>query len=301
MVVILLWLAVREARLHRNGHSLVQHLEERDQPLFCAYSDGLKTRILTINGEKTGWSPFVIEVMRDEIVLYRVAPGGLAHRLTLKRSHLRWFGRPEKYTNGANEMWLHAEVDGEWALTQLRLYRSRMQSLVRALKQVATPEQVTAYRRHRPYIHFGPVNTRAATQTIHGAWELDRSVELYLMPVFLVVLDGTRVQRTFPLHIIQEIAAVERLDRPRAAGLVRFEIEEERCAFALERHADFAESLAEAAKRTLEDPLQWQRKKKKTDDFDFFDHEDDFDQDDYAAYNVEDHPMEQDHADDDGF
>jgi hypothetical protein len=99
------------------------------------------------------------------------------------------------------------------------------------------------------------------------------------MPAFLVVLDAAKVQRTFPLHIIQGIAAVERMDRPRAAGLVRFEVEGEKFAFALDRHVEFAEALAEAAKRTLEDPLQWQRKKKKPDDIDFYEQEEDFDQD----------------------
>ncbi len=288
-VVILVWVAARETRLQRNGNSLVRLLE-RDHPLYCTYSSGLKSRIVTINGINTRWTPFVISVMRDEIALYRVAPGELEHSLSIETPHLRWFGRPEKYTSGVNEIWLHAEVNGEWALVQLRLYRSQMQTLVRALKEIATPEQVTAYRRHRPYIHSGPVSARAAMQTILGAWKLEQPVDLYLMPAFLVMLEGTRVQRLFPLHTIQQIAAVERLDRPRAAGLVRFEYEGENFAFALEHYAEFAEALAEAAKRTLEDPLQWQRKKKKSDDFDDYDsdQDDDFDQDDdqYGYYDV---------------
>jgi hypothetical protein len=287
VIAILLWLAVRDARLHRNGNSLVRLLEERDHPLFCAYDAGLKCRILTINGPKTRWTPFVIAVILGEIVLYRVAPNELERCLTIETSYLRWFGRPEKYTSGANEIWVHAEINGEWRLIQLRLYRHRMQALVRALKEIATPEQITAYRRHRPYIHSGPVSARTAAQTIYGAWELQQAVDLYLTPVFLVVLDGTNVHRTFPLHTIQDIAAVERLDRPRAAGLVRFEVEEEPFAFALDQHAAFAEALAEAAKRTLEDPLYWQRKKKKPDDFDFFD-EDDFDQDDDYEEDISD-------------
>jgi hypothetical protein len=277
LVAVLLWVAARETRLQRNGRSLVRLLEERDQPLYCTYSNGLRSRILTINGQKTRWTPFVVAVLPDEIALYRVAPGKLEHRLSIETPRLRWFGRPEKYTRGANEIWFHAEIDGEWALVQLRLYRSRMQALVRALKEIATPDQVTAYRRHRPYIHYGPVSVRPATQNLHGAWKLDAPIDLYLMPAFLVVLEDTRVRRIFPLNIIQEITALERLDRPRAAGLVRFVVEQEAFAFALDRHTEFAEALAEAAKRILEDPLQWQRKKKKPDDFDFFDQDDDED------------------------
>ncbi|MBN1565603.1 MAG: hypothetical protein JXA10_17290, partial [Anaerolineae bacterium] len=160
VIAVLLWLGVREARLHHNGNALVRLLEARDQPLFCAYGEGMKGRILTINGPKARWTPFVIAVLADEIVLYRIMPGKVEHHLTIKTAGLRWFGRPEKYTSGPNEIWLHAEVNGEWTLVQLRFYRHRMQALVRALKEIATPEQITAYRRRRPYIHYGPVSAR---------------------------------------------------------------------------------------------------------------------------------------------
>jgi hypothetical protein len=297
LIATVIWLAARETRLARNGRSLVRHLEEQERPLFCTFSDGQRGRIITINGARSRWYPFVIAVTPAQIWLYRVAPGELEQVLICDNDQLRWFGRPQKYTSGPNEIWLHALIDDQWRLIQLRLQRSRMEALVRTLKAIATDDLVTAYRRHRPYIHQGPLTVRPATQDVHGAWKLDAPLDLYLMPLFLVTLEGTRVRQTFPLNQLQEITAVRRLDRPRAAGLVRFLVDETSCAFALDSYAAFANALAEATKRTLEDPLQWQQKKKKSDDFDFFDH--DYDDDYEDPYDDEPSTYEYTSSDDD--
>jgi hypothetical protein len=255
--------AVQAGRRRKAIQALVAQITETDQPLFVVYSYELKFRVQAINGPSSSWRPFVIAVTPDQINLYP-APSG--ERTVIPAARLRWFGRPKKYTSGPNELWLHAEDDGGWRLVRLRLYRDTMQALIRALKEIATPEQVIAYRRQRPYVHFGPVQARPATQDIHGVWALAGPVDLYLMPLFLVLMQGASVQRTIPLETVQQVSAIRRIDQPRADGLVRFEAGGETLAFALKPHEAFATALAEAAKRTLEDPVQWQRKKKKPDD-----------------------------------
>ena len=67
---------------------------------------------------------------------------------------------------------------------------------------------------------------------------------------------------------IQQIRASRRLDAPDADGLVQFVYEGESFVFALRDYVALAEAIAEAAKRTLEDPLTFKRKSK-DDDFDF--------------------------------
>lgn len=183
---------------------------------------------------------------------------------------LRWFGRPEKYRYGVNEMVIHAEIAGRWYVTRLWLERPRMQQLVRALKAITTPEQVTAYRRRRPYIHFGPVDAEPATQELTGEWTLEPPITLYLTPAFLVILDGFTVLRTVALADIQRIQALHRMDAPEAYGVVRFQVEGEQMAFALPEHEALAGALAEAAKRTLEAPVFRKRKSKD----DYYDDED---------------------------
>jgi hypothetical protein len=179
---------------------------------------------------------------------------------------LQWFGRPQKYHNGVNEIWLHLENSAEWIVLKLRMSRGQMQLFVRALKQAAPPELVTAYRRRRPYIHVGPMKASPATQDIYGAWTLSDPIRLYLMPRFLVLVDDARVLRKISLENIQQIGALWRLDAPGAQGLVRFRAEGETFAFAINDHESFAASLAEAAKRTLEAPVERKQKGKGDDE-----------------------------------
>lgn len=266
--------AARTLRRDQRGRTLVKHLQSEHNPLFCTYPYGAGYQITQINVTRERWKPYVIEVTRDALTIYDVTPE-INRRFVLAPADLRWFGRPRKYTSGTNEIWLHAAIDGTWWLLRLRLPRAQMQGLVRALKEIATEEQITAYRRRRPYIHAGPVRAQPAEQDMLGMWTLHSAVTLYLTPLFLVVMRGATVQRTIELGQIQNVTAIKRLDRPNAAGLVRFDLADEQIAFALSQYRTFAGQLAEAARRTLEDPVKFQRKKKKPDD-DVWDDDDEF-------------------------
>ena len=179
--------------------------------------------------------------------------------------HLRWFGRPVKYHDGSNEIWLHWETPEGWRLLKLWQERSAMARLVRSLKPLVAPELVTAYRRRRPYIHAGPVHAKPATQTIHGSWMLADAIHLYLMPRLLLLLQGTTITRQIPLEQIEQVGALQRLDAPEADGLVRFLVADEVLAFALPDHITFANQLAEAARIQLEAPIFPKQKGKKDD------------------------------------
>jgi hypothetical protein len=176
---------------------------------------------------------------------------------------LRWFGRPVKYHDGLNEIWLHLETPEGWLLLKLWLDRASMARLVKTLKPLVTPELVTAYRRHRPYIHAGPLTTQPATQNIHGAWSLADPLRLYLMPRLLLMLDEGVITRRIPLEAISQVGALRRLDAPEADGLVRFMVGEEVLAFALPDPITFANQLAEAARLNLEAPILPKQKGKK--------------------------------------
>lgn len=263
LLVTLTLLSARAARRAKRARALFNTLRADGQSLLCVYPSGMKAQVVPINGGRAKWRPFVLDVRREGITLYDIIPRP-AVRFTFAPAELRWFGRPRVYaSSGPNEIWLHVERDGQWWWIKLRLARVAMQGLVRALKQIAAPELVTAYRRRRPYVHAGPVRAAPATQDLLGAWTLGPPISLYLTPLQLVILEGAQVQRVIPLEHVQAISAVRRLDRPGAAGLLRFEVQGEPLAFALEQHEAFAVQLAEAARRTLEDPVLWQRKKKK--------------------------------------
>lgn len=254
--------AVREGRRQNAARAVIERLRRDDPGCTCVYTGAGRASVEAINGGRTRRAQFVIALSPSRVVLHPLNQNA-PPRAVFAPADLRWFGRPKKYSAGMNEIWLHVEQDGVWTRLVLRLPRAQMESLVRALKEIATPEQVTAYRRRRPYIHAGLLTAAPAAQDMLGAWVLETPRSLYLTPSHLVVLDGTAVMRVIPLEQVQKIAAVRRLDQPGASGLVRFEVDGEALAFALDDYETFAASLAEAARRTLEDPVQWLRKKKK--------------------------------------
>jgi hypothetical protein len=88
------------------------------------------------------------------------------------------------------------------------------------------------------------------------------------MPRFVVIFQGKDILRKIALEGVQRIGGLKRIDQPGADGLVRFQAEEETFAFALKDHERFAEQLAEAAKRTLEAPLE-QKQKGKDDEYEW--------------------------------
>jgi hypothetical protein len=269
------WAGVREVRRARWRKALIAHLNASLSPICCLYGEGFRTD--EINGQRTRWQPFIIALTPSQVAIYDGTPGTQEPCFTLAPDQLRWFGRPQKYHGGRNDIWLHVEIDQQWVVVKLRLYRYAMQDVVRALKAIATPEQVTAYRRRRPYIHYGPVTAQPIDQDMLGAWVLHEPVSLYLMPSHLVVLDGVTVRQAIPLETIQAVSAVRRADRWRAAGLVRFQADGQPLAFALQPYEAFANALGEAARRTLEDPVEWlARKKKKPTLADDLDDDEDF-------------------------
>lgn len=227
------------------------------------------------------WQRCILVMTHKRIAVYAYLPPPDKNKLpepllTIPVDALRGFWRPEKYTAGVNEMWIHAEHAQTWRILKLRTRKYEMEKLVRAMKVISTPEQVKAYRRRRPYPNLLTDSAYPAKQALTGVWELGKPVSLYIMPLMLVVLHQNRVLETITLAAIQDIAALKRMEGGEPEGLVRFTIVydngdsentyAEKRAFALQHYENWATVLAEAAKRTLEEPIQRKRKGKDDDD-----------------------------------
>jgi hypothetical protein len=259
---------IEEVRQAEQSLAFFNPVDVEVEPPFAFLNHwDLRYRIETLNNPKTVSGDGLLSVSSKRLALYARSPE-MPELLTFRPEQVRWYGRPKKYSSGRNEIWLHIEGDAGWMLLKIGLYQEPMRDLVRILKAVTAPELAVAYRRRRPYIHAGLVKAQPATQDIHGAWTLAEKVDLYLMPRFLVLLTGEQVARKIALETVQEIGALRRLDQPRADGLVRFRTGEETLAFALREHEGFGQALAEAAKRTLEAPIEQKQKGKKDDDWD---------------------------------
>jgi hypothetical protein len=248
--------------LNQPAWRLYREIRSSSPPLV--FYPGLAQCRMHVIGEATsGWKRCMVAITESNLAIYLNARYMKAD-FTCSSDELRWFGRPLKYHSDENEIIVHAEAGNEWKVLSLRISRYYMHQFVRAIKLIATPEQVKAYRRSRPYVHYGPVEAYPATQDIHGAWTLAEAVTLYVTPAFLVFLHETRVLRSVPLEQMQHIEALRRLDMPGAQGLVRFKLAEETVALAVDEHTALAHALAEAARRTLEEPII--QKQKKLDD-----------------------------------
>jgi hypothetical protein len=251
---------------HRAGQTLARQLKrDHRDALVCQYPASGRLQTTTINETAAErWQPFVSLLTETELTFTPIAEDPVPP-LTFTPGELRWFGRPRKYEY-VNELWMHFERGERWQLVRLRLTYTDTLRHVRALKTLA-PGLVTPYRRRRPYIHYGPLAARTATQDLYGAWTLHEALSVYLMPLHLVLLEGARVQTTIPIETVTHVRGVPRLDAP--GGVVRFQTGETVHALAVESYRPFAEALAEAARRSLEQPLELldtKRKKKRPDD-----------------------------------
>jgi hypothetical protein len=253
-----------QIRILRTAGALVQRLRAEGALLVIPVLNG-HSRVITLGGSDSGWRSGVISITRGGITFYQRSTT-MTESLHFSSAALRWFGRPVKYHEGRNEIWLHFEQAGRWHLVKLRTNRYLMADVVRALKQFAAPELVTAYRRRRPYVHFGPTRVQPAEEDIYGAWSLDPPITLYLTPAQVVLLHSSQVQRLIRLEQVQKVAAMRRIDQPNADGLVVFEAEGETFAFAAKDYQALAQALAEAARRSLEEPLLQKQKGKEHED-----------------------------------
>jgi hypothetical protein len=257
--LVALWWA---SRRHRKYAAFAQTLS-RDSVLMALYPSGGQyqyTRI-SMTPFTTPYQPFVIAMTSESIFIYDLTgEPHVAH--TIARRDMRWFGRLHKYSRmGKNNLWLHVETEGRWQIIKLSLHYEDAVHIARVLKEIAPPALTVAYRRHRPYVHYGPVQARAAEQDIYGAWTLTETVGLYVMPLYLVLMQGELVERTILMETVTRVMAVKRLDG--SGGVVTFEAGGESFAYAMDSYEPFAAALAEAAKRSLEAPLEVVTAKKK--------------------------------------
>ena len=211
------------------------------------------------------WRHAVVALTSEGLVIYP-RKRTMDEVYTFPHKALRWFGRPLKYHNGRNEIWLHFQIEDRWQVVKLRTYSDAMADWVRMFKEFATHDLIIAYRRRRPYVHYGPVRVQPAEEDIHGAWTLQDPLEVYVMPMQMILLRRTKVLRTIPLTQVTQAAAMRRIDRPKADGLVRFTVDNEPLAFACKDYQGLGQAVAEAAKRSLEQPLLQKQKGKDEDD-----------------------------------
>jgi hypothetical protein len=201
-------------------------------------------------------------VPRERKAIVAVLPGYVAvypltirmrEAFTFNTDDIRWFSLVRGYSDLEREIALDLEKDLQWIDLRIRMDKASIKKLTEAMEPIAPNTVLFTRSRRRPNVRLDPVQAWPATQDIHGAWTLDDPVKLCITPLYLVVLRDGYVQNSFLLTALEDIRADKRLDDPDAAGLVRFTVADATFAYAVNDYAGFAETLAGAIKRNVEE------------------------------------------------
>ncbi len=265
LMVLLIWYGLRQARLHQER---IKRLRPPNTA-FTEYSMGIRVAHPSHPAESSDWTKAILFVSNKHIVAYpSKAPKGSDEPLISLFGHeIEGFWRPKKYEDGINGIEIHANASGQWTILRAKLTKSRMQALVRALKELVDDDIVRAYRQRRPYVYHPPDTAYLATQDLYGMWHYETPFKLYLTPATLVFLtDDDVVQRVIKLRDIQNIRVLEPGDSDIENGLIGFTLSStlEDVAVVVENTESWSTSIAAAARRTLEEPVT--RKGKALDD-----------------------------------
>jgi hypothetical protein len=194
----------------------------------------------------------IVAVLPNYVAIYPLTVR-MQEAFTFNTDDIRWFSLVRGYSDLEREIALDLEKDLQWVDLRIRMDKASIKKLTEAMEPIAPNTVLFTRSRRRPNVRPDPVQAWPATQDIHGAWTLDDPVKLCITPLYLVVLRDGYVQNSFLLPALENIRADKRLDNPDAAGLVRFTAADETFAYAVNDYAGFAEALAGAIKRNVEE------------------------------------------------
>jgi hypothetical protein len=268
LAVIALILAVPVFFIMRAERRLRERMK-RLRPRGTVFDENTSIRITHPSTPHNKWTRALVFVTNKSIVAYPVK-GDETPLFECHGHEIEGFWRPKKYEEGLNFIEIHANAAGQWTILKLHLYKSRMEALVRALKTlVADDDIVRAYRQRRPYIYRPVADAHPAQQDLYGMWEHGTPHRVYLTPRTLVLLQaGDHVERVIPLRDVRNVRALKEAHGDGADGLVAFTLAStgEEVAVAVKEYEAWAQSIARAARCTLEEPAERKRKGKAYDE-----------------------------------
>lgn len=251
-----IWIT-REQRIY---HARLKRLRPRN----TTFSHDVTIRVSHPSKPTRRWTNAILFVTNKHIVAY-ATKGDDAPLFTCLGHEIEGFWRPKKYEDGINGIEIHAHTEGRWQILKIRTAKSRMMALVRVLKKLVNDDIIRAYRQQRPYIYRPPSEAQPAVQDLYGMWDYGAPFKLYLTPATLVFLDADdHVIRVIRLRDIQNIRVIKRGEDDISDGLVSFHVSsmQEDIAIAIDHCDAWAQSIATAARRTLEDPITRKQKAK---------------------------------------
>jgi hypothetical protein len=171
--------------------------------LFFTRLDGYGTcKIFQPGTKDIGWKPCKIEVFSTYAALYM---GSIWRRdtLTCNAHNLKWMGHIQHIDKNISEICFDLDVDGIWYTAWVRMLRPDTKDFVAAITQIL-PESLHLKRnRERPNIRHEPIQASLVEAENHNRRNADESLELYLTPLYLVIVMNTFVGQAIPIDSIE--------------------------------------------------------------------------------------------------
>jgi hypothetical protein len=164
-----------------------------DRHCSCkVYQSGLKDR---------GYKACKAEVFSTYAALY---VGSMWYRdtITFNKHNLKWIGQIQHIDKTISEVCFDLDVDGIWYTIWVQMVTSETKDFVAALAQML-PESLRRKRnRERPNIRYRPIQASLLDIENPNSQKANDPLELYLTPLYLVIVMNTFVGQAIPVDSI---------------------------------------------------------------------------------------------------
>ena len=168
--------------------------------------------------------------------------------LRFSGDNIQWLGRYKNW----NSVNLDICLDQNWYIVHLNPHNDESQILEKILSR--TPEKLRRSRYfYRPEIRtYSGARAHIMTRTLQGIFQTHEAVELYVTPLWMVVLNNDRV---YQQHFIDDIKDIRSSQHPMNTQsdtqILTFEVKDKAYAYAL-KNTDFVTRLSDAAREGID-------------------------------------------------
>lgn len=178
------------------------------------------------------WKSCSIEIMPTyAAIITRTLVG--TDTLTFNANNLRWLGRVQEVDTEVSEVWLDVDAEGIWYTLQVQMAEPDVKNFVAAIEALR-PESIQLRRhRARPNIRLAPVKAQPVKTNGVSSEGTDNAFELYLTPLYLVIMVNGFVHRAISIELIQHVSITQGDGLPDDRDILSFETHDKNFAFAL--------------------------------------------------------------------